>query len=166
MSDDDLIPEPVPTALVPKGFVPFSADPDRQAEMQEKRQETYRHKRSEAQKQKRNAAAAVLGDASAAALDAVESDQLKNKTNEELADMQVRRMARVVLLGGQAFMPLSLKEATDSAHTWAQVAKAEAIRKGKLKEDAPEDDTPAKQAAKQLATLQRRLQSVKKAESA
>jgi hypothetical protein len=77
-----------------------------------------------------------------------------------MADMIVRRMAKVVLLGGEAFMPTTAREATDMAHAWEMIAKNESVRKGKIKDEKVEDDSPAKKAAQELEKLGRRLKAV------
>ena len=159
------------TQLVPDGqhepgepskpFVPLVLDPEKAREMQVAKTETYRAKRREAQAQRKEAAAAALGPAIEGAEGALASHALDGMTNEELADLQVKRMAKIVLLGGPAFVPTTLKEATESAHTWSQVAKNESLRKGKVKGEDPEDDSPVQRAAKDLQRLQRQLVAVK-----
>lgn len=159
------------TQLVPDGqhepgepskpFVPLVLDPEKAREMQAAKSDTYRAKRREAQAQRKEAAAAALGPAIEGAEGALSSHALDDKTNEELADLQVKRMAKIVLLGGPAFVPTTLKEATESAHTWSQVAKNESLRKGKVKGEEVEDDSAVQKAAKDLQRLQRRLQSVR-----
>lgn len=153
------------TQLVPgDGLRPISSslDPVKAREMQVAKVETYRAKRAEGQKQRHQQAQAVLGSAVDAAQSIADSRQLEDYTIEQLADMEIRRMAKVVLLGGPAFAPVSLKEATDVAHTWSQVAKNESIRKGKTKEDTPEQDSPVEAAARQLRVLGQQLRKAQK----
>jgi len=160
----------VATQLVPDGqheagdpdkpFVSVFMDPEKARELQVKKNDTYKAKRAESQRQKIEAAKTALAPAVDGAVGALSSRALDDKSNEELADLQVNRMAKIVLLGGPAFIPTTLKEATESAHTWSQVAKNESLRKGKIKAEGPEDDTAVQKAAKDLARLHRRLSAV------
>lgn len=82
--------------------------------------------------------------------------QLAGKTIEELSEMAIRRMAHVVLRGGDDFLPTTLKEASDSAKTWASVASMEAARRAGKGPGQAEDDPVVKAALAQLLELQRK----------
>lgn len=151
-----------PLAPVPPkgGFTPGFSDPERARELQERSRASYRANRREKQQQRQHQASMVLGPATEAAMAAAESDVLASKSIEEMADMVIRRNARIVLFGGEPFMPVSVKEATEVAQAWSSIAKNETIRKGKTKDDAVEDDSPAKEAAAYLAKMARKLKAV------
>lgn len=91
----------------------------------------------------------------------MDSRQLDDKTTEELADMQVRRLAKLVLLGGALFAPTDLREASQTAVMWSNIAKVESVRKGKIKDDTVEDDSPVQKAARDLQRLSRKMHAVK-----
>lgn len=150
-----LVPQP------PKGgFAPGFGDPERARELQKRSRDSSRAKRAEAQAQRRHQASLVLGAATEAAAAAADSDVLASKSIEEMADMVIRRNARIVLFGGEPFMPVSVKEATEVAQAWSSIAKNETIRKGKTKDDGAEDDAPAKETAAYLAKMARKLKAV------
>ena len=69
-----------------------------------------------------------------------DSRKLEAKSIEELAELAIRRAANVVLLGGDEFLPTSLKEASDVAKIWASVASMEASRRNGKGSTLAEDD--------------------------
>ena len=89
-------------------------------------------------------------DASAVA----DSKKLDSKSIEEIAELAIRRAANVYLLGGDAFLPVTIKEATDAAKAWASVASMEASRKAGKGSALAEDDPVAQVALRaELARL-------------
>lgn len=135
-------------------------DPEKARELQKKSRQTYDAKRREEQLKRRAQAMMALGEPTSAAVEAGDSQAFSTKSNEELADMIIRRNAKILLLGGEAFAPISAKEATEIAHAWSAIAKNETVRKGKSKDEGVEDDTPAQEAAKALAKMARQLKAV------
>ena len=95
--------------------------------------------------------APVADDAQLAAAAVIDSTRLEGKTEEELAELAIRRFANVVLLGGDEFLPKNLMEASNAAKTWSQIAslaKARANGRGMTAADADDDSTS--RAAKHL----------------
>lgn len=82
--------------------------------------------------------------------------KLDGKTIEELSELAIRRMANVVLRGGEDFLPTTLKEASDSAKTWASVASMEAARKAGKGSGQSEDDPAVKAVMSELDALRRK----------
>lgn len=82
--------------------------------------------------------------------------KLDGKTIEELSELAIRRMANVVLRAGDEFLPTTLKEASDTAKTWASVASMEAARKAGKGSGHAEDDPAVKEVLAQLVVLQRK----------
>lgn len=70
-----------------------------------------------------------------------DSTTLDGKSVEDIAELAMRRFANVVMLGGEAFLPKNLNEATNAAKVWATIAsleRARATNKGvKLEDDDP-----------------------------
>ena len=94
-----------------------------------------------------------------AAAIAVDSTRLDGKTLEDIAELAMRRMANVILLGGEAFLPKTLKEASDVAKVWASVASLERARLGGKGAELSDSDPVARQARAallQLRPLQKR----------
>jgi hypothetical protein len=90
-----------------------------------------------------------------------DSTALEGKTPEEIAVLMIRRMANVVLLGGDAFLPKNLNEATNSAKAWASIASLERARKqgqGSVVEDTDEVSRMAARALGQLRPFQKARQ--------
>lgn len=121
-----------------------------------------REKRADAQRQRRARAMSVLGNAAEEATIAMNMETWDSKTTEELAEQAVRRMAKVVLFGGDAFAPTTLREASEAANQWANIAYKEAVKKRGIQPES-EEDTPAAAAAKAVRQLHRRLQEKKAA---
>jgi hypothetical protein len=130
---------------------PF-ADPEQQRAAQEKSVLSHRANRAKAQQVERERREGVVEEIVAAAEGAIESDRLAGKTNEELADLVVYRYAKIVLLGGPAFMPSSLKEATDAAKSWSRIAVDEAARRRGASKVEP-GGNPVEDAAEKLRGL-------------
>lgn len=88
----------------------------------------------------------------------IDSTKLSTKSVEELAELAIRRMANVALLAGDEFAPRSLKEASDTAKTWAAIASLErarlAGRGGVLQDDDPVA-AMAKRALRELAPFKK-----------
>jgi hypothetical protein len=135
-------------------------DPVKAQAMQARKVETYKAKRARTQREKHAAAKAALAPAIDQATAAMESKRFDDKTNEEIADLGLRRLLKVIVLGGEAFTPTTLAEVNDTLKTLSAVAKAESLRKGKIKDDVPEDDTPMAEAVKALSRVKRRLELV------
>ena len=90
------------------------------------------------------------------------STTLDDKTPEDIAVLMVRRMANVVLLGGDAFLPKTLKEATDSAKGWASIASLERARKqgqGAIPDEGDELSRMAQRALGQLRPFQKQAKA-------
>lgn len=84
------------------------------------------------------------------------STTLDAKSVEDIAEMAIRRFANVVLLGGEAFLPKNLAEATKSARDWASIAsleRARALGKGMRVED---DDPVARVAQRTIDQFRQR----------
>jgi len=114
----------------------------------------------EEKKARNRARAAALADSSAStAEDAANNRSLEKMTTEEMADKGTRKMLKIVLLGGEAFAPTSLREATEAASACANIAFKEAQkRKGTVKEDEAEDvDGIAATSVKVLGQLRRQI---------
>jgi hypothetical protein len=107
-----------------------------------------------APKRKVAPAPAEADDAQLAAAAVIDSTRLEGKTEEELAELAIRRMANVVLLGGDEFMPKSLAEATSAAKSWAQIASlAKARANGRGMSSADADDDATSHVAKRLLAM-------------
>lgn len=136
--------------------------PEMRAEYQEKRRGTYdaeRARASELAAARRQKAADAVEQAVG---DAIESDMFSGKTNEELADLIVYRAAKIVLNGGPLFNPTNLKEVTELAKVWENVAASEAARRrGKLPNEPTSD--PVKDAMERMKEL--RVVAAKRARS-
>lgn len=126
--------------------------------------EREKEKRAERQLQRQKRAKAVLGDAVDEAQAAVLNKSLDRKTVEELADMQVTRMLKVVLLGGEAFLPTSPKEAMELATAASQIATREAQRR-KLASigDPTENETDALSIQRAMRTIRTAARNAGKA---
>lgn len=85
-----------------------------------------------------------------------DSESLNGKSIEEIAEIGVRRMANVVLLGGAEFLPKSLNEATTAAKMWATIASSERARLAG-KGIALDDDEPSQRMAKKALAQVRQL---------
>jgi hypothetical protein len=120
-------------------------------------------KRAETQKQRRIAAMSAMGNVAEQADIAAANKSLDLKSNEELADMAVRRMAKIVLLGGEAFAPVTLREASEAANSWANIAYKEAQKRKGTADTASDDESPAEQAAKALRQIRTDLAKKKAA---
>lgn len=156
MVDVDLTP------LSPKSeVVSVFSDPEKARELQVESRKTYKAKRAEMAARRQEVTKSVLGSVVETAEAAMDSRQLDDKTTEELADMQVRRLAKLVLLGGALFAPTDLREASQTAVMWSNIAKVESVRKGKIKDDTVEDDSPVQKAARDLQRLSRKMHAVK-----
>jgi hypothetical protein len=150
------------TPLSPKSpQVAMFSDPEKARELQVRSRETYKAKRAENAARRQEVTKSVLGSVVETAEAAMDSRQLDDKTTEELADMQVRRLAKLVLLGGALFAPTDLREASQTAVMWSNIAKVESVRKGKIKDDTVEDDSPVQKAARDLQRLSRKMHAVK-----
>lgn len=150
------------TPLSPKSpQVAMFSDPEKARELQVKSRDTYKAKRAEMAARRQEVTKSVLGSVVETAEAAMDSRQLDDKTTEELADMQVRRLAKLVLLGGALFAPTDLREASQTAVMWSNIAKVESVRKGKIKDDTVEDDSPVQKAARDLQRLSRKMHAVK-----
>lgn len=82
-----------------------------------------------------------------------DSESLNNKSIEEIAEIGVRRMANVVLLGGAEFLPKSLTEATTAAKMWATIASSERARLASKGIPLDDDDPAQKMVKKALAQV-------------
>lgn len=156
MSDDTVVPMPNVQMLPPihKGNA---------AEMAKRKADIERAARTERQKAARLKAQMAMGDSAEQAEIAAASQVLKDKSIEDLADMAVRKMAKVTLLGGEAFAPASLREACDAASAWANIAYKEAAKRRALNVADDDDDTPAEAAAKAMRQLKKSLRDKQKA---
>lgn len=128
-------------------------DGARARKMQETKTLTFRDKRTKAQDAemvRRKAAAAEVVSAVNAAL---ESDLTAGKSNEELADIIVQRNAKITLMGGDLFLPTSLREVTETAKAWSAIAKQEADRRRQRLPDEAEP-TPVEDLSAKLTKLQ------------
>ena len=88
-----------------------------------------------------------------------DSTSLTTKTVEDIAELAIRRMANVVLLGGEEFLPKSLNEASNSAKVWASIASLERARlagRGGVMDDEDPVARMAKRALAELRPLQKR----------
>ena len=131
-------------------------------EMAERKNEIEKEKRARAQSAARERAKLVTETLEQADL-AAASKALDDKPIEDMADLAVRKMAKVVLLGGQAFLPTSLKEATDAAAGWAQIAYKEAARRKALeKADDELEESPVAAAAAALRQIRSDFEKKKK----
>ena len=154
MADDDEVPEvDVPLPHV-RPVSPIHKGNARK--MAERKAQIEREKRADLQRQRKARAMSVLGSAAEEATIAADSQVLKDKTNEELADAAVRRMAMIVLLGGEAFAPTSLREASEAANQWANIAYKEAVKRKAVSPEADEL-TPAAAAAASIKQMKKRL---------
>lgn len=160
MSDEPVVSEDA-DVLPMKRMSPINAGNAR--EMAERKAKIERERRIESQKQARIAASSALGNAAEAAGIASESKALDKKSNEELADMAVKRMAKIVLLGGEAFNPTTLREASEAANAWANIAYKEAQKRKGTADTADEGDSPAEEAAKALRQIRTNLAKKKEA---
>lgn len=91
-----------------------------------------------------------------------DSTRLDGKSPEEIAELMLRRMANVVLLGGEAFLPKNLNEATNSAKAWASIASLERARKqgqGSVPQEDDEITRVARRALGQVRELQKKAQA-------
>lgn len=91
-----------------------------------------------------------------------DSTRLNGKSPEEIAELMLRRMANVVLLGGEAFLPKNLNEATNSAKAWASIASLERARKqgqGSVPQEGDEVTRMARRALDQARQLQKKAQA-------
>ena len=122
-----------------------------------KKAEIERTQKLEAQKRRRIIATTALGDQAEAAEIAAHNTSLDKKSVEELAELAVRRMAKVVLLGGEAFAPTTLREASEAANAWANIAYKEAQKRKATPDTADSDATPAEEAAKAMRVLKMNL---------
>lgn len=151
------------TSLVPDDAaegLSVVVDPEGVDGMKRVRVDTYRSKRADSQRAVAARSKATTGDFAEIAMEAAGSSQLADSTNEELADMIINRMAKIQLLGGKPYMPVTVKECSDIAHTWSVIAKNESIRKGKVKPDVVEKNTPTQEVAKAMSQMARRLRVV------
>ena len=155
MSDASYMPEP----KNPGGF-PIHAG--NAVEMALKKAEKDREKRAEAQLQRAKRAQAVIGDVVDNAQLAADSKAYDKKSAEDMADMIVKRMAKIVLLGGEGFVPVSLKEVTDAATAWSQIAHRETARRKALALPEDEASSDAREVAKSLQQMRTKLKSVDK----
>lgn len=159
MADDEVVVPELPVGETRQPFIHSG----NAAEKALKKAEIERQRRIESQKQRRLQATTVLGDAAAAAEVAALSQALDKKSNEELADLVVRRMAKIALLGGEAFAPTTLREASEAANSWANIAYKEAQKRRATPDTSDEDESPAEQAAKALRQIKSNLKQHKKA---
>lgn len=87
-----------------------------------------------------------------------DSESLNNKSIEDIAELGVRRMANIVLLGGVEFLPKGLTEATTAAKMWATIASSERARlagRGIALEDEDSVTRMAKKALGQVRQLRK-----------
>lgn len=90
---------------------------------------------------------------------AAESEKLKGKSVEELAEMAVRKAANIYLLGGDAMLSTTATEASNVAKTWASVAALDKARRGG---GLTEVDDAAKIAREGLRVLRERAKEKKR----
>lgn len=157
MSDDGEVVEMRPVGKLP------AIHAGNAREMAERKNAIDKAKRAQAQEAARQRAALVAETLDEAEL-AAASRALDDRPIEELADSAVRKMAKVVLLGGKAFLPTSLKEATDAAAGWAQIAYKEAARRKALeKADDEVEESPVAAAAAAMRLIRSDLAKKQKA---
>ena len=149
----------VPDPAEPKGFTIHAGNA---VEMALRKAEKDREKRAELQLQRAKRAKAVIGDVVDNASLAADSTALNKKSAEDMADMIVKRMAKIVLLGGEGFIPVSLKEVTDSATAWSQIAHRETARRRAMALPEDEASSDAREVAKSLQQMRTKLKSVDK----
>lgn len=131
-------------------------------EMAERNAAIQREARKQKQEAARNRAKLVAETMDEAELAAM-SRTFDDRPIEELADFAVRKMAKVVILGGKAFLPTSLKEATDAAAGWAQIAYKEAARRKALEKVDEVEESPVAEAARALKMIRSDLAKKSKA---
>lgn len=163
MADDDVT---VGDVLAAGQVIPMPADGMRRvspinagnaAEMAHRKAEKEAETRAERQVQRQKRAEAVLGDAAGSASLAIENRSLDLKSVEELADMQVKRMLKVVLLGGEAFLPTSPKEAMELANAPSLIAYREVQRRQKAGVEEPtENELSAMEVNQALRLIRKR----------
>jgi NTP pyrophosphatase (non-canonical NTP hydrolase) len=156
--DDDTVTvegETIPAGRRSGGHL-TALDGDLAREMQEKKTLTFRAKRVKAQDaemvRRKTAAAEVIE----AVNNAVDSELTADKTNEELADIIVQRMAKITLMGGDLFLPTSLKEVTETAQRWSAVAKQQADRRRERLPGEPEA-SPVEDVRAKLVGLEKKM---------
>ena len=127
------------------------------SEMAHRKHDKEAEVRAERQVSRQKRAEAVLGDASGSAALAVDNNSLDRKSVEELADMQVKRMLKVVLLGGEAFLPTSPKEAMELANASSLIAYREVQRRQKAGVEEPtENELSAMEVNQALRLIRKR----------
>jgi hypothetical protein len=131
------------------------------AEMAHRKAEKERARRTESQRQAR-VRATQLGDAARIADDASFNTLLDKKSNEELAELAIRKYAKIVLMGGEAFAPTTLREATEAAVGWANIAYKEAQKKRGLPAADEKELTPAEEAARSLRQFKSKMRADEK----
>lgn len=126
-------------------------------EMALRKAEKDREKRAERQLQRQKRAQAVLGDAVDEAAQAAENRSLDLKTNEELGDMLTKRMLKVMILGGEAFLPTGPREAMEIAASASAIAYREVQKRKMLArpDDESEIEGDAMTVARAMRTLKR-----------
>ena len=133
------------------------------AEKARKKAEIEREMRTERQRAARLKAKMVFGDSGEMAEEAAASKALSHMSIEDLAEKAVRRMANIVLLGGEAFAPASLREASEAATAWANIAFKEAQKRKAMNTPDEDELTPAEAAAKAMRQLKTQLSKQSKA---
>ena len=146
----------IPMLKGPVGGSLSSLDGERARRMQEIKVRTTRQKRVEKQDAEMIRRKTAVAEVAAAVNGALESDMTAGKSNEELADILVQRMAKITLLGGDLFMPTSLRELTETAKAWSSIAKQEADRRRQRLPDEAEA-TPVEDLSAKLTKLQDRM---------
>lgn len=146
MSDDDkFVPFAVPTPTVGRVSPIHKGNA---AEMAQRKHATA--KAAKGQKQARAIQRAKYIDEAAMAAElAAESRSLDTLSNEELAERGLKRMLKIVILGGELFTPTSLREATESAQALSQIAFKETQRRKAMARDDDEDAESVEKVAKE-----------------
>ena len=152
MSDEAESVIPMPTV---RPVAPINRE--NAAEMAHRKADKERERRATSNLQARARANHVVSSAADQAMEAADNSALDKKSIEELADLNVRRMANVMLLGGMDFMPASPREVSDIATAWASIAYKEAQkRKGAPSEN--EEETPVEATVRNLVKMKRDME--------
>ena len=148
----------IPTAF--RGVVPYNSESGSAAA--HIKAQTDRARKEENKKQSRMRAELVLGEATENAIEAASNRKLSLLTIEQLADLNTKRLLKVMVLGGPMFTVASLREVLEAASVCSQISYREAQKRKGTREEPTELEDLSRTAAgalRQLKTVSRKKES-------